>query len=224
MAAMFELGATQYKFYEDWSKVGVDVSLNGLEPEKPFDDSFVNQEYGILGMTGYNSTPVLHVKTDEGVDFVRYNFSVQGHVFLTGQNNFIGVSGDTGRYLVLKYRATNNAYISLNALTSDFEYDGSGKTMATKTKSVENINPGVWEVAVIDLSVHTNSTYGTQYTTDTDLDVWIRLTTAAEEIDISYCAIVDDLDEAAAFIDYKGDTSYVHYTDWSKTGITVTID
>ena len=224
MAAMFELGATQYKFYEDWSKVGVDVSLNGLEPEKPFDDSFVNQEYGILGMTGYNSTPVLHVKTDEGVDFVRYNFSVQGHVFLTGQNNFIGVSGDTGRYLVLKYRATNNAYISLNALTSDFEYDESGKTMATKTKSVENINPGVWEVAVIDLSVHTNSTYGTQYTTDTDLDVWIRLTTAAEEIDISYCAIVDDLDEAAAFIDYKGDTSYVHYTDWSKTGITVTID
>lgn len=224
MAAMFELGATQYRFYEDWSKVGVDVSLNGLEIEEPFDTSFVNQEYGILGMTGYNSTPVLHVKTDEGVDFVRYNFSVQGHVFLTGTNNFIGVNGDTGRYLIFKYRATNNAYIAINALTSDYTYDSAGSYMATKAKPVANITPGVWETAVVDLSTFVNASKNSKYTTDADLDVWIRLTTAAEEIDISYCAIVDDLDEAAAFIEYKGDTSFVHYVDWTSTGETVTID
>ena len=74
------------------------------------------------------------------------------------------------------------------------------------------------------MSVHVNSSSGTQYSTDEDLNVWIRLTTGVSEIDISYCALVDDLEEAESFIDYKGDNTYVHYTDWSKVGTTVTID
>ena len=96
--------------------------------------------------------------------------------------------------------------------------------MATKAKPVANITPGVWETAVVDLSTFVNASKNSKYTTDADLDVWIRLTTAAEEIDIAYCAIVDDLDEAATFIEHKGDTSFVHYVDWTKTGETVTID
>ena len=69
-----------------------------------------------------------------------------------------------------------------------------------------------------------NDTIEIIYTTDADLAVWLRLTTGVTEIDISYMAIVDDLDEANTFIKYKGDSSFVHYTDWSKTGTTVTID
>ena len=198
--------------------------MNGLEPEKPFDSSFVNQEFGIIGMTGYNSTPVRHINTDEGIDFVRYNFSQTGHVFLHGSNNFVQITGDTGRYLILKYRSTNDGTISLNALTSDYEHTQTGANMATKTKPAQNINAGVWETAVIDLSVHVNSSSGTQYSTDEDLNVWIRLTTGVSEIDISYCALVDDLEEAESFLDSKGDNTYVHYTDWSMAGETVTIE
>ena len=229
MAAMLELGATQYRLYEDWSKVGTDVSLNGQEPEVPIDLSFVNQEFGILGMGVYNGTKSSLPITEEGVDFMRFNFTETGHVLFYGNNklaagnNFIDITGDTGRYFIVKYRSTNNANIILEALTSDYEYDDAGSNLAMKTKTAGKIQSGVWETAVIDLSVFTNSSKGTQYTTDADLNVWIRFTTGASEIDISYIAIVDDLDEANTFIKYKGDTSFVHYIDWSKTGTTVAV-
>ena len=239
MAAMFELGATQYRYYEDWSKPGTDFSLNGKEIEKPFDPSFVNQEFGILGMSGYNATKTLFINTADGVDFARFNFEKDGHVFLLGSNGYVDITGDTGRYLVFKYRSTNNNRISLNAQTSDHIYDGSGNTIPTQTKNAGNILNNEWEVAVVDLSgfsktytqsnPENNAYYDGQahtytYTTDADLDVWIRLTTAVSQIDISYVAIVDDLNEASDFIEYKGDTEYVHYTNWSKAGTTITID
>ena len=223
MAAMFELDATQYRFYEDWSKPGVDVSLNGQEIEAPFDLGFVNQEFGILGMNVYNGTKTLFVNTQEGIDYARFNFNNgQGHVFLLGANNFVGITGDTGRYLIIKYRSTNNTYISLNALTSDYPHTSTGSHMATQSKQPANINAGIWETAVIDMSTFKNGTSG-QYTTDADLNVWIRFTTGVSEIDISYCAIVDDLDEANAFIKYKGDAEFVQYTNWSQSGTTVKI-
>ena len=228
MVTMFELGDVGYRFYEDWSKVGTDVYLNGEEPEPEIDLSFVNQEFTFLSLKKWNGSTVspdqLVVNSEEGVDFARFNFTSHGHVFLTGVNNFVELTGDTGRYFVIKYRSTNNTYISFNVLTSDYEWDNQGNNTATKSKPAANINAGQWETAVIDLSVFVNTTKDTKYTTDADLDVWLRFTTGVSEIDISYMAIVDDLNEASTFIKYKGDTSYVHYEDWSKTGTSVTID
>ena len=47
--------------------------------------------------------------------------------------------------------------------------------------------------------------------------------TSVSQIDIAYAAIVDDLDEANTFIKYKGDSNYVHYTNWAEVGTTETI-
>ena len=69
-----------------------------------------------------------------------------------------------------------------------------------------------------------SNTFHPKYTTDADLNVWLRLTLSVSQIDIAYMAVVDDLNEADTFIKYKGDSSYVHYEDWSKTGTTVTIE
>ena len=229
MAVMFELDNYKYRFYEDWSKVGTDVYLNGEEPEPEIDLSFVNQEFTYISMKkwmGSNKSPDLMFVDPEGkVSYSRFNFNSVGHVFFTGVNGFVDVGEDTGRYFIFKYRSTDDSYISFNALTSDYEHTNTGNNMATQTKPATNINAGEWEIAVIDFSTFINSGYGTKYSTDTEnLKVWIRLTTGVSEIDVSYMAIVDDLDEASAFIKYKGDTTFVHYTDWSKTGTTVTIE
>ncbi|MBP3376302.1 MAG: hypothetical protein J6L83_06015 [Clostridia bacterium] len=223
MAAMLELNATQYTFYEDWSGLGTDVSLNGLEIEEPIDLSYVNQEFGIIGMSSYNATKTLFFNTDEGIDYARFNFKVDGHVYITGSNNFVELTGDTGRYFIIKYRSTNDDDININALTSDYPHTDTGANMSTLIKQNDTINSGVWEVAVIDMSAFKDINKGTQYTIDADLKIWLRLTTSVSQIDIAYAAIVDDLDEANTFIKYKGDSNYVHYTNWAEVGTTETI-
>ncbi len=225
--AMVKLGVSEYTYYEDWSTKGERVSLSGKpiveepEPEK-VDLSYVNHNFNLLVMKMYNGSIVnpsqIMITDGDGIFYNRFNFSKTGHIFLKGSNTLVPINGDTGNYLVIKYRAANNSGLTLEMQTSDLPFTSSTpyKTLTTKNKPASNIPDG-WEVAVVDLSKFPS------YQRDTDLDVLIRITTACEYVDISYASIVDDISEAERFVGDMGDSTYVYYDDWSTVGTTTTI-
>lgn len=227
--AMVKLGVSEYTYYENWSKKGERVSLSGQDiveepaPEKT-DLSYVNHNFNLLVMKMYNGSSIvnpseiMHID-DNGLSYNVFNFSKTGHIFLKGSNTLVPINRDTGNYLVIKYKAANNSYLSLEMQTSDLSFNSSTpyKTLTTLTKSSGNIPDG-WEVAVIDLSKFPS------YQRDSDLDVLIRITTACEYVHISYAAIVDDVAEAEKYVGDMGDSSYVYYEDWSKTGTATPIN
>ena len=154
------------------------------------------------------------LKTDEdGTVYNHFEFTQTGHIFFKGSNTLVPIQGDTGNYLVIKYRAANNSYLSLEMQTSDLPYASSTpyKTMTTATKAAESIK-NEWEVAVIDLAKFPS------YQRDSDYNVLIRITTTCSYVDIAYIALVDDVDEAERYTRAMGDSEYFYYSDWSKTG------
>jgi hypothetical protein len=157
------------------------------------------------------------VKDEDGTVYNRFDIAKGGHVFFKGSNVLSDIGGDTGNYLVFKYRAGKDR-LSLEMQTSDLPYNSSTpyKTMVQITKDAANVPDG-WEVAVIDLSQYSS------YTRDAELGVLIRITTSNNVIDISYAALVDDIAEAERYVKIMGDTTYIHYTDWSGTGTSHTI-
>ncbi len=221
MVTMFELGDTQYAFYDDWMQPAVLFSLNG-EPPKLNDEvdlSHINHIFNINLLRTYNGSINMSLEED-GVTFTRITFDKNGHVFFKGDQNGIytgSIDGTTGNYIIIKYRATNNHSIQLDMQTEDTNPDGTGSSMSKVSKPAKYVSTE-WEVAVIDLAQFPN------YTRDSDLDVRIRFTTTVSQIDIAYAAIVDDTAEAEDFISAMGDSTYVYYNNWATIGETNLID
>ena len=174
----------------------------------------VNKFYALDTMTKYNATDN-GIKEEDGVMYHSYSFSGKtGHVFVNGANKYTDMGDDTGSLLVLKYRASGDASVTLEAGTADKDVAaswGAANTVdgdVSKTQQKGDVATE-WRVAVIDLSV-----YG--YTCNADEDVQIRFTTASSQFDIAYAAIVDSEEEAVSLI---GEGSYVFYADWAKAGV-----
>lgn len=219
-----KLGDTEYMFYERWDEAGVCKSVTGKEVIKEtvqeIDLSYVNHRFNLLLMKMYNGSSItspteIMIKDDDGIEYNHFEYSKTGHIFFKGSNTLTSIQGDTGNYLVLKYRASKDSYLRLEMQTSDLPFNSTYpyQTMKNFTKQTQNIPDG-WEIAVIDLSQFTS------YQRDSELDVLIRITTACSYVDIAYAALVDDISEAEMFVEHMGDNSYVHYTNWAGTGTT----
>lgn len=221
MVTMFELGDTQYAFYEDWSQPAVLFSLNGEPPKvnEKVDLSHINHIFNINLLRAYNGSISFSLE-ESGVTFTRINFDKNGHVFFKGDQNgnYTGsIDGSTGSYIIIKYRATNNDSLQLDMQTEDTNPNGTGSTMSKVSKPASLLSTE-WEVAVIDLAQFPN------YTKDSMLDVRIRFTTSVKQIDIAYAAIVDDTSEAEDYISAMGDSSYVYYVNWATAGTVNSIE
>lgn len=228
---MSEFNAYDYYMYEDWKQKGVKTSIEGEEIEEEDKDeeidlSFVNHNFRLESMQMYNgatgqiTAPTKLLFTDDyGIRYNRFEFTQTGHIFFKGGNYLTSIEGDTGNYLVLKYRAKANTSLRLEMQTSDLPYNSSRpyETMSTKAKPATKITES-WEVAVIDLAAFPN------FQRDSDLDILIRITTSCEYVDISYFALVDDISEAERYVSAMGDSTYVQYSDWSQDGIAKIIE
>ena len=222
-----ELGDSEYVFYERWDEKGVRTSVTGRElvdEEVDLTDlSFVNHSFNLVSMKMYNgntiTSPTEIMKTDDdGTIYNHFEYTKTGHIFFKGSNTLAPIQGDTGNYLVIKYRASNDSYLSLEMQTSDLPYNSSTpyKTMKSSRKDAGSIPDG-WEVAVVDLAQFSS------YQRDSDYNVLIRITTACSYVDIAYIGLVDDMNEVERYVNAMGDSSYVTYADWSKAGTTVTL-
>ncbi len=225
-----ELGDAEYYFYERWDMPGVRMSITGKEfapeEEEVLDLSYVNHNFNLLAMKQYDNVgggikpPEGILQEDEdGTVYNRFVITGTGHIFFKGSNVLSEINGDTGNYLVFKYRTPKASNLGLEMQTSDLPYNSSrpNVTMLRITKPIAK-NPDGWEIAVVDLAQYTS------YTRDADLNVLIRITTTASEFNLSYAAIVDDISEAERYITDMGDSTYVHYTDWAGTGTQKTLN
>ena len=225
-----ELGEAEYYFYERWDMQGVRTSITGKEfveeKEEEIDLSYVNHNFNLISMLQYDNQVAKIVapegfllKDADGTVYNRFVINGSGHIFFKGHNVLAEINGDTGNYLVFKYRTPKASGLGLEMQTSDLPYNSTrpNDTMIRITKPIANC-PGGWEVAVVDLAQFTS------YTRDADLNVLIRITTSASEFDLSYAALVDDISEAERYISDMGDSGYVHYTNWAGRGTQTTID
>ena len=225
-----ELGEAEYYFYERWDMQGVRTSITGKElieeEEETVDLSYVNHNFNLIAMYQYdNQTNKLGapdgllLSDDDGTVYNRFVINGTGHIFFKGKNVLSEINGDTGNYLVFKYRTPTASNLGLEMQTSDLPYNSSrpNDTMLRITKPAAS-NPDGWEIAVVDLAQYTS------YTRDADLNVLIRITTTASEFNLAYAAIVDDISEAERYISAMGDSSYVHYTNWAGAGTQTAID
>ena len=225
-----ELGEAEYYFYERWDMQGVRTSITGKEfveeKEEEIDLSYVNHNFNLISMFQYDNqdpkivAPEGFLLTDaDGTMYNRFVINGTGHIFFKGQNALAEINGDTGNYLVFKYRTPKASGLGLEMQTSDLPYNSTrpNDTMIRITKPIANC-PSGWEVAVVDIAQFTS------YTRDADLNVLIRITTSASEFDLSYAALVDDISEAERYISDMGDSGYVHYTNWAGRGTQTTID
>ena len=223
-----ELGDTEYMYYDRWDEVGVRKSVTGKElPIEIVDEtdfSYVNHRFNLLLMKMYNGSSItspteLMKKDDDGTIYNHFEYSKTGHIFFKGSNTLTSIQGDTGNYLVLKYRASNDNSLKLEMQTSDLPFNSTYpyQTMKQVSKQAQNIPDG-WEIAVIDLAQFSS------YQRDSELDVLIRITTTCSYVDIEYAALVDDISEAERFICQMGGSSYVHYTNWAGIGTTCKIN
>ena len=160
----------------------------------------MNMYYPISQIGLYNATDV-GVVSEDGLSYRRVRFTSEGHLFINKTNSTSPIDGDSGNYLVMKYRTSGDGHVRLDVRTSD-------KESLSVIKKVSNVATN-WEVAVVDLSQFAN------YSCDSECDVQIRITTKVSQIDIAYVAIVDSIDEAKTLIT---DACYVLYTDWSAAG------
>ncbi len=194
------------------------------------DISSVNKFIGAEQMSAYNPLYLTHTfcteyDAEQGVyeTFVRHTYSNansqgvslgnEGQFFLFG--SYVSASpnyeiADTGRYLVMRMRTFNALKLILEARTGD-----GTKTSVTRTLG---LNDG-WENVIIDLSQYANYEVDA---TDTTFTVRFRFLRGSssdplQTIDISYAAIVDSLDEAAALIG-GGETEL--YEKWSAAPVT----
>ena len=163
----------------------------------------VNHYYTIANMGIYNGTDD-GLMTEDGMNFRRIRFTNgDGHVFVNGDNITAKIDGDTGNYLVIKYRTSKDKTMRFDLCTSDNE--GSRTTVS----KIAAMLPDGWEIAVIDLAQFA------KYTRDSELGVQVRITTGLAYIDIAYVAIVDSTSEAEQLI---GEGKYVLYTNWASSG------
>ncbi|MBE6646277.1 MAG: hypothetical protein E7611_01390 [Ruminococcaceae bacterium] len=212
----FKLSSGKMYVYDNFAEMGETVYLTqkAYEEDQKKKLDYVNHIYDISNMKMFLSVgnittnpSLVNVEDPDGVRYTRFCFTSDGHVFFDGSNEPISINGDSGRYLVMKYRTLNSTNrISINARTSD-------KSQLSTITKASSLFPDTWEVAVIDLSQFVN------YSTDSNNNVLIRITSMCENLDISYAAIVDDIDEAEQYADAMGnDSAYVLYKNWAAAG------
>ena len=217
MIARFKLGQGKMIVYEDFSAKGETVYLT---EEAYYEDlkaslDYVNLNYDMSTFRKYlsanNSTNLpdkINVDDGDGIKYTRFCFTSNGHVFFNGANGAVSTVGGSGRYFIMKYRATNNSHITFEATTSD-------KNTLSKITRPAELMPEKWEIAVVDLAQFAN------YTTNSDNNVYIRFTSTCDSLDIAFAAVVDTIQEAEDYISVvsRNDTSYILYENWATAGV-----
>ena len=178
----------------------------------------VNQYYTLDKMGKYGATDN-GIKAEDGVLYRSYNFASSGHIFVNGTNAYTAIEGDTGAYLVIKYRSSNDQNVVFETATADKNVVVSWES--STTPSVDG-DPSLyiypsnaateWRVMVIYLD-------GFNYTQNSTENVQVRISTSAASIDVSYVAIVDDESEARNLIDGELDATYVYYASKSAAPV-----
>ena len=143
---------------------------------------------------------------ENDIIFNRYSGTRGDHLNITGGKSAgspTSGSFETGNYLVMKYRASSDGSIGLNAST-----DGSRTLVGAQDAT--DLPANEWRVAVIDLS-HVSA-----YARGTTAPIYIMLTTGGTyyTFDIAYAAVVDSVDEARALI--TDETYYLYTGGWSN--------
>ena len=170
--------------------------------ETPFN---VYLSAGKLAHLGSKTNEFGYVTYFEDEGYVRFN----SHISLN-ESDFVVYRGEegkeTGRYLVIKYRAsiTQDNYLQFYASTIVGKQsfgDDKGATSLSQTNFVRN---GLWQIAVIDLSTMTK-----EYTADADGKFSATLLrfdpfngkqgTTAEYVDVAYIALCDDFKTAVTY-------------------------
>ena len=196
------LTETVTKDSNDGTECTVKCSVCGYVRSSYLIPAGINHYFPISKISLFNGTDC-SIFTEDGMQYQRSQFTSDGHIFIMGNNDTCKIDGDTGNYLVIKYRAAGNAGVRLDICTSD---NASAWSMIEKNSLSL---PSDWEIAVIALSQFEN------YTCDSELDVQIRITTSSSYFDIAYAAITDTVKEAESLME---DDAYVLYTDWAGTG------
>ncbi len=180
----------------------------------------INWYSGLASMGVYQNKLEYNLYDEENnVVFNRYSGAAKpDHLNITGGPNSGSATAatyDTGKYLVIKYRATTDGSIGLYASTD------SSKTGALRgeddrgsnqvgSQSSSTVPGNTWVVAVIDLS-HVGN-----YSCDTTNPIYIMLNPNQSNytFDIAYAAVVDDVDEARKLI---SDETFALYTNgWTN--------
>ncbi len=150
------------------------------------------------------------------VVFNRYTGTQADHINITGgggNGDPTALTYDTGKYLVIKYRATTTSYFTLYVSSDPNIADDSAENKLG-AQSGTALPQDEWRVAVIDLSAVTN------YECNSTNQIYIMFVASAGTytFDIAYAAVVDDFNEVETLVGTGG--SYVYYgTSFANTGI-----
>ncbi len=230
LIARFKLGGGKMVVYNDFSSTGEKVYFTQEAYEEDYIAglSYVNHIYDLNSMTaflnkdGSYSNPVPSKNNVEnGVTFTRFSFTGgYGHAFVSGNNKMGKINGNTGNYLVLKYRTSGGSNMNLELRTGPSTDTSEGANLSGVNRTADNVIANTWEFAVIDLAQFPN------YQRDSeDLYVQIRISSGLDSLDIAHLAIVDTVTEAEQYISVvSSDTSYVLYENWAAAGVTCTLD
>lgn len=178
----------------------------------------VNQYYSLDKMSKHGATDN-GIMAEGGVLYRSYNFSSTGHIFVNGKNGYTAISNDTGAYLVVKYRSSNDTSVVFETATADKNIVASWESQTVPSVDgdpalyVQAADAATeWRVMVICLDEF-------NYTQNSTENVQVRITTSAASIDVSYLAIVDDEAEARSLIDDTLDPTYVYYASKSASPV-----
>ena len=185
---------------------------------------YINTSFPLEAMTtNSKDMATVSVITEDGIRFTRYQFESACHAYLNGGDDYATAFAPVaGRYLVLMYRASGEAQISLDMRTNDKEGkdqpNHGGTYLSRSYKSAHNV-PTEWEIAIVDLSQFEHYTVGLENT-----KIQLRMTTSCKTFDVAFAAILDNLSEAEMAATFElGARQYRFYEDWSKPGVDISI-
>ena len=151
---------------------------------------------------------------EEGVMFNRYTGTGGNHINITGGTGAGSATSGTfttGKYIVIKYRASNTT-LGFNVATGD-KKSGNGASLGTQ--AIANLPGDEWRVAIIDASA------SAQWTSDGSAQsIYMMITTGSGTytVDIAYVAVVDSIDEMKLLLQ-DGETYFDMGTNWAGTPI-----
>lgn len=166
---------------------------------------------------------------ENGVIFARMLYNDEHYREFGGSSGQIYVHGDyhynpgkcedsTGRFLVLKIRNTGNTQYKLEISSTGGTLTGSANKKAVNLGTANR-----WETVVVDLAAFANYS---AYDTSENAGICCRITSSGsiigeDYIDIAYCAIVDDLNEAKQIIGNEETYNYyANINSWATNGVT----
>ncbi len=157
--------------------------------------------------------------SEEVVAFNRYTGTGGNHLNLSAKSSGAGAptseSFMSGKYVAIKYRATNTT-LGLNVATyaPDFVYnDNRGKTAGTQ--QIANLPGDEWRVAIVDVSGVSG------WVSDGSMQrFYLMITTAGSDpytVDIAWVAVVDSIAEMKTLL-REGETYYDYGTSFGSAG------